>query len=777
MTRSLRSKALALLSCMAMLLMLAGSLGITANALDGAVSQRYTAVTKKTAAGNPVTYTSELALRKDGTFRYSVTTSIPADPDSQMFADGYEGTDTFDGTYTLSGSTVTFTDESGMLETGALTDSGIIVHGYISSFAKMTGKTDFALAKADAFTDDLKAGKYELTAADYDASAQMKMPMLFTIDTEAKTLNTQDPREGKDLAKKGFGTYTFDETTGVYTVTYTADTTAGATAQFTYSDDAITFISAAYFGRAKMDIRDEDDKFIPYTAHRSAQQEKLTDDLKSGKYELTAADYDASAQMKMPMLFTIDTEAKTLNTQDPREGKDLARKGFGTYAFDETTGVYTVTYTADTASGATTQFTYSDDAITFISAAYFGRAKMDIRDENDKFIPYTAHAVKEQGSDAAFKEGRYVGEYNKTAMSGVGIKFEIDAIIAEGKYSYDVKVSLSNGEYDDSDPTKAGTYIVEGGKLVFDEDGPLVSAEITGEGKLKIYGTLSSFSFSPDYAELVWTEAADPSEADENNKAKVYKMTDGTQREYKTGSKEDILFTCEGAFANFTGIRFDGVITDKKNYTAAEGSTKATVSGEFLETLADGMHSVSLVYTDGESETVKLRKASPDGTYKDELISGDYELKLEDFDERAGVHRHPCIITVDREKGTFIIHDRDDAETNKGSGTVSFDSATGEYTFNYTAGGPETQADPTSTFRYDNGLAFTSALKIGRSGMNVTDDDGRFIPYTARPVTSAPSGDNSNSPQTGAGNTAVLLVIAVAAALLVVTRKNNSERD
>ena len=744
MTRSLKIRMTAMFICIALLCMLAGPYAVTGFAAE-TLNRRYTAVTRKMAAGNPVTYESEMVLREDGSFTYSVKISIPANPESPMFADGYDGTDTVSGTYTLSGSTLTFTDEGGTFDTGYAEEDRITVHGYISSFARMTGMSEFTLDKAENYADDLKAGKYELTAEDYDASAQMKMPMLFTIDTAAKTLNTQDPREGKELANKGFGSYTFDELTGVYTVTYSADTAEGATAQFTYAEDSITFISAAYFGRARMDIRDENDNFIPYTAHKAKEQAKFSDDLKAGKYELTAEDYDASAQMKMPMLFTIDTAAKTLNTQDPREGKELANKGFGSYTFDELTGVYTVTYSADTAEGATAQFTYAEDSITFISAAYFGRARMDIRDENNNFIPYTAHAVKDQTPVCEFKEGRYVGEYNKVAMSGVGIRYEISAVFAGGKYCYDVKVSLSNGEYNDSDPTKAGSYTVNGNSLVFDADSPLESAEITGEGKLKIYGTLSSFSFAPDHAELIWSENADPSEADEAAEAKIYKITDGIQREYSTGSKEDLLFTCEGDIDKFTDLKFDGVRTGKKYYSAVAGSTKVTVSGEFLETLSDGTHSISFVYTDGESENVKLRKAGPDGTYKDELPSGDYELKLEDFDERAGVHRHPCIITVDRDKETFIIHDTDDTETDKGSGTISFDSGTGEYTFTYNAGGPETQADPTSSFRYDNGLAFTSALKLGRSSMNITDEDGRFIPYTARPVSAAGQDDSGKS--------------------------------
>ena len=367
----------------------------------------------------------------------------------------------------------------------------------LGSFSAI-GLTAFA-----AVEDKLVSGKYLLTEESYDESAFMKFPAIITIDTQAKTFMTQDAREGKDLAAKGSGTYTFDEATGVYTVTYTADTRATSTT-FTYADNAITFTSPMAFGMAVLNITDDEGNFLPYTAKREtlrgvytatthkapmgnpatyvstvsfsedgffvynvtldiaanpdsemfaegyhseetvrgtytaiAGELAFTDDgknfdtgkvvddqtvmmhgyissfarmsgmenitltkvtfedtLQSGKFVLTEDSYDASAFMKMPAIITIDAEAKTLNTQDAREGKDLAPKGFGTYTFDAETGVYTVTYTADTRAVSTT-FTYADGAITFTSPMAFGNAVMNVTDEEGNFLPYTAKAYTE----------------------------------------------------------------------------------------------------------------------------------------------------------------------------------------------------------------------------------------------------------------------------------------------------------------------------------------------------------------------------------------------
>ena len=316
------------------------------------------------------------------------------------------------GTYTFNEATgvytVTYTENTtvGATTTFVYSDNGITFTSPMYYGKAMMNVTDddgnfipytAKLAEESSkYQDELKSGKYLLTEDSYDASAMMKLPAYITIDTEAKTFNVQDAREGKDLAEKGFGTYTFDEETGVYTVTYTKNTQVDATTTFTYSDSGITFTSPLYFGMAKLNILDDDGNFIPYTAKPVAESSKYQDNLKSGKYLLTEDSYDASAMMKMPAYITIDTEAKTFNVQDAREGKDLAEKGFGTYTFDEETGVYTVTYTKNTQVDATTTFTYSDSGITFTSPLYFGMARINILDDDGNFIPYTAKLVNEE---------------------------------------------------------------------------------------------------------------------------------------------------------------------------------------------------------------------------------------------------------------------------------------------------------------------------------------------------------------------------------------------
>ena len=337
-------------------------------------------------------------------------------------------------------------------------------------------------------------------------------------------------------------------------------------------------------------------------------------------------------------------------------------------------------------------------------------------------------------SAAVWKEGTYTGVYERVSMSGVGIRYEISAAFADGQYSYDVRVQLLNGEYDGQDSTKFGTYTINGETMTM-TGGNLTSAVVGADGSLTVSGTLSSFAFAPADVTLTWTSADKPKTdtPDTPQEPKVYAFTQGANGNYALSASADYVLVCDGALDQFTKATLDGVVLPAEAYTLEAGPTKMTIRGSVLQTLSAGLHRIVFTYTDGESETATLRVAATAGTYPDMLQSGRYELVLDDFDDRVGVHRHPCIITIDRKTETFMIHDTDDPVTDKGSGTLAFDDATGEYTMTYTAGGPETQTDPATTFRVEQtDLVFTSPLKLGRSMMNIRDDSGRFISYTAK---------------------------------------------
>ena len=257
------------LSMLLVLALIVGVAAVSANAAvrDAELNGSYTAVVEKSAMGNPITYTCKMDFDGNGGYTYSVHILIPANPDSPMFGEGYDATETESGSCEVDGSSIAFS--GGSFDTGVIVDENTVsVHGYISSFAAMSGMEDITLTKStgEAYEDSLRAGTYYLGAEDYPEEAMMKVPAYIIINTEERTLDTRDGREGKDLAPKGFGHYEFDETTGIYTVTYTEHTQA-TSSSFTFADDAITFVTPMGFGMAVINITDEDGNFIPYSAH------------------------------------------------------------------------------------------------------------------------------------------------------------------------------------------------------------------------------------------------------------------------------------------------------------------------------------------------------------------------------------------------------------------------------------------------------------------------------------------------------------------------------
>ena len=163
----------------------------------------------------------------------------------------------------------------------------------------------------------------------------------------------------------------------------------------------------------------------------------------------------------------------------------------------------------------------------------------------------------------------------------------------------------------------------------------------------------------------------------------------------------------------------------------------------------------------GSDNTNDTQKPSDDKTnsgdtgndsYERVLKTGAYELTVDSYDASA-MMKMPAFICIDAENNTFSVHPYKngvvDYATNKGSGSISFDSATGVYTMTYEAGVTVVALGSTTTFTVsDKGITFTSPLRYGAAQMNTTDADGNFLSYTAVPYTQEiPDGDTNDDTQ------------------------------
>jgi len=82
-----------------------------------------------------------------------------------------------------------------------------------------------------------------------------------------------------------------------------------------------------------------------------------------------------------------------------------------------------------------------------------------------------------------------------------------------------------------------------------------------------------------------------------------YTITSGANQSWRKGTIAGVTIISDGDFADFIGIKVDGVLVDTTNYTATAGSTITTMKAAYLETLALGAHTVELVFAEGTVQT------------------------------------------------------------------------------------------------------------------------------------------------------------------------------
>ena len=91
-----------------------------------------------------------------------------------------------------------------------------------------------------------------------------------------------------------------------------------------------------------------------------------------------------------------------------------------------------------------------------------------------------------------------------------------------------------------------------------------------------------------------------------------YKIIEGANGTWTQNSDGTLTFRANGEFSKFTGVKVDGKLIDRENYTAKSGSTIVTLSKDYLATLSVGTHTLTVVFNDGECSTNFMVKAASD---------------------------------------------------------------------------------------------------------------------------------------------------------------------
>lgn len=90
----------------------------------------------------------------------------------------------------------------------------------------------------------------------------------------------------------------------------------------------------------------------------------------------------------------------------------------------------------------------------------------------------------------------------------------------------------------------------------------------------------------------------------------TYQIINGANSSWTHDSDGNITIRGNGDFSKFTGVKVDGNLIDKSNYTAKEGSTIITLKASYLNTLSAGTHTVEILWTDGSASTTFTIKAN-----------------------------------------------------------------------------------------------------------------------------------------------------------------------
>ena len=84
-----------------------------------------------------------------------------------------------------------------------------------------------------------------------------------------------------------------------------------------------------------------------------------------------------------------------------------------------------------------------------------------------------------------------------------------------------------------------------------------------------------------------------------------------------SGGIYGLTFKSSASFASFQGVQVDGKTLDKSNYIAEEGSIEVYLKAVYLQTLAAGKHTVTILSTEGDATaefTIGGSSASPKTT-------------------------------------------------------------------------------------------------------------------------------------------------------------------
>lgn len=126
-----------------------------------------------------------------------------------------------------------------------------------------------------------------------------------------------------------------------------------------------------------------------------------------------------------------------------------------------------------------------------------------------------------------------------------------------------------------------------------------------------------------------------------------YRITAGANGIWTKGSEDGLTFRANGALDKFAGIQVDGKTLDSDAYTADSGSTVVTLEPTYLETLTEGKHHLTVLYTDGQCGTSFIVQAAEDDPTEDAN-----DAPTEDTEEKSSNKSDKAVKSTSKKTGT-----------------------------------------------------------------------------------------------------------------------------
>ena len=258
---------------------------------------------------------------------------------------------------------------------------------------------------------------------------------------------------------------------------------------------------------------------------------------------------------------------------------------------------YTITYVADGESVATEKVEHGKDAtLTDVphKDGYIGKWDSDGKNiTEDTTISAVYTEVPGVNPDEVKPE-------DKTDLEDT--KAKLEEMLKDDSYTDDDKKDIQDA-IDDIDDALKVIGNVEAAIELIDKLPAVDTVKPDDEEAIKaIVDAQTAYNALSDYEKSLLDEAA-KANLDKLVAALVaYDIVEGDGSSWTEDSDHNITFVVNGLFSKFVGIKVDGKDVDKANYEVKAGSTIITLKASYLDTLAVGEHTITVVYTDGSTD-------------------------------------------------------------------------------------------------------------------------------------------------------------------------------